>query len=73
MVLRLGSRRLRQRTEYADAVPFMIILHEELVAVHYVFGEVPRERLIKKPSSDAEDGRNNAGWKVRPNSSLYRS
>jgi len=46
---------MKQLTEHADTISFMIILHEELVAVHYVIGEVPRERLVKNPSKGAEE------------------
>jgi hypothetical protein len=42
-------------TENADTVSFVIILHEELVAVHYVLREVPRECLVKNPSNGAEE------------------
>jgi hypothetical protein len=40
----MGMTRL---TEDADAVPFVIVLHEELVTVHYVRGEIPCEGLVK--------------------------
>ena len=46
---------MMQLTEDADAVSFMIVLHEELVTVHYVRGEVPREGLVKNSSRDAEE------------------
>src|SRR5260221_9290058 len=59
-------------TEDADAVSFVIVLHEELVAVHYVRGEVPREGLVKYSSRDAEERRDYTRLKVRPDASLFR-
>lgn len=40
----MGMTRL---IEDANAISFVIVLHEELVAVHYVRGEVPREGFVK--------------------------
>jgi hypothetical protein len=61
---------MEQLTEYTDMVSFVIILHEELVTVHYVFREVPRERLVENPSSGAEERRDDARFKVRPDAGL---
>src|SRR5579863_7636478 len=58
-------------TEDADAVSFVIVLHEELVAVHYVLGEVPREGLVKYSSRDAEERRDYTRLKVCPDASLF--
>jgi hypothetical protein len=49
----------------------MVVLHEELVSVHDMFGEVPREHLIQRPSGETKDGRNDARLKVRPDACLY--
>jgi len=57
-------------TEDADAVSFMVVLHEELVTVHYVRLEVPREGQVKSPSRDAEERRDYTRLKVRPDASL---
>ena len=66
--LPMGMTRL---TEDADAVSFVIVLHEELVAVHYVLGEVPREGLVKDSSRDTEERRDYTRWKVGPDASLF--
>ena len=58
-------------TKDADSVSFMVVLHEELVAVHYVCGEVPREGLVKNSSRDAEERRDYTRLKVRPDASLF--
>jgi len=58
-------------TEDADAVSFMVVLHEELVTVHYVRGEVPREGLVKNSSRDAEERRDYTRLKVSPDASLF--
>ena len=58
---------MKQLTEDVDIVSFVIILHEELVAVHYVFGEVPCKAQVKNRSSIAEEWRDNARGEVRPN------
>ena len=58
-------------TEDADAVAFMVVLHEELVAVHYVRLEEPREGLVKNPSRDAEERRDHTRLKVSPNAGLF--
>jgi len=58
-------------TEDADAVSFMVILHEELVAVHYVCGEVPCEGLVKNSSRDTEERGDYTRLKVRPDASLF--
>jgi hypothetical protein len=61
---------MKQLTEHADTISFMIILHEELVTVHYVFGEVPRERLVKNPSKGAEERRDDTRLVVCPDPCL---
>lgn len=64
----MGMTRL---TEDADAVSFVIVLHEELVTVHYVRGEIPREGLVKYSSRDAEERRDDTRLKVRPDARLF--
>ena len=49
----------------------MKVLHEELVAVHYVFGEVPRKCLVKNTSNSAEERRDDARLKVSPDPGLF--
>jgi hypothetical protein len=61
---------MNELTKDADAVSLVIILHEEFVAVHYVLGEIPRQRLIQNPSTDTENWRNYSWWEVRPDASL---
>ena len=58
-------------TEDADAVSFMVVLHEELVTVHYVRLEVPREGQVKNPSRDAEERRDHTRLKVSPDAGLF--
>ena len=62
---------MKQLTEHADAISLVIILHEELVAVHYVFGEVPRERLVKNSGSGAEERRDDSRLEVCPDPGLF--
>ena len=62
---------MRQLTEDVDIVSFVIVLHEELVAVHYVFGEVPCESQVKNRSSLAEEWRDDARFEVRPDAGLF--
>lgn len=57
-------------TKDADTVSLVIILHQELVTVHYVLGEVPRKRLVQDSSTEAENRRNHSGLEVRPDASL---
>ena len=42
---------LDELTEDADNVSLVIILHKELVTIHYVLGEIPRERLVQGSST----------------------
>jgi len=49
----------------------VVILHEELVSIHDMFGEVPREHLIQSPGSEAKERRNDARLKVRADACLY--
>ncbi len=73
----LGSResgfRIRRKiqTEDADGIAFVVVLHEELVSVHDVFREIPREHLVQDLSPDAKERRDDARLKVRPDASLY--
>jgi hypothetical protein len=57
-------------TKDADSVSFMIILHKEFVSIHYVLGDVPRDRLIQNSSTEAEKWRNYTWLEVRPDASL---
>ena len=49
----------------------MVILHEELVSIHYMFGEVPREHFIQRPGGVTKERRNDARLKIRPYTCLY--
>lgn len=61
---------MKQPTEDADSVSFMVVLHEELVTIHYVLVEVPRDRLIEDSSSKAEERPHYTGLEVRPDAGL---
>ena len=62
---------MKAQTEDADTIALVVILHEELVSIHDMFGEVPREHLVQHPGGATKEWRNDARLKVRPNACLH--
>jgi len=60
----------RARTEDADGVTLAIILHEELVAIGYMFREVPRNCFVNKSGNTVEHRPDRARFDVGADAGL---
>jgi hypothetical protein len=49
----------------------MVVLHEKLVSIYDMFGEVPREHLIQRLGCNTKERGNDARLKVRPDPCLH--
>jgi hypothetical protein len=58
------------RTEDADCVTLAIILHEELVTIEDMFGEVPRKPFVEKSGNAVEHRPDRARFDVGADAGL---